>query len=219
MIKKKVKNTELYEEVWKMTTKTKDLEEKNIKFFKQIAKYYDLPIFSNWLNSPQKKILNIIKIKPKSRILDVGFGTGNFLKFLYEYDKSLELYGIDISKEMLDIARKKLNRKAKLKLQPVEKLKKENYFDYVFSTEAFHHFPNQDMAIRNMHNSLKNNGKLIIIDLTFGRFFNWLFHKIEPGNSKMNMMEDFKILFKQYKFKNIKQKKLGWFFILTVGEK
>ena len=66
---------------------------------------------------------------------------------------------------------------------------------------------------------MKKEGKLIIVDLDFGVFLNKIFHIIEPGNSGMNSVEDFRRLLKKHKFRNIHIKRIGLFAILAIGEK
>ncbi len=195
------------------------LSQDNIKFFNKIAKYYDKWVLGIWLNRILRKATTEVKIKDNSAVLDAGCGTGNFLKILENKDKTLKLYGIDISPKMLKIAGKKLKNKVELNLVAVEKINYNCKFDYIFSTEAFHHYENQKKAMKNFNNALKKKGKLIIADLNFGRILNWIFHKIEPGNSKMNSSADFYRLFEKYVFKNIKQKRLSLFVIMTIGEK
>ena len=145
----------------------KDLEQKNKEFFNKIAGYYDKGIFKNLLFNPIKKAVEFVKVKKNSKILDAGCGTGNLLKILEDKNANLKLYGIDISKEMLKIAEKKLKNKAKLNLVAVEKIRYKDKFNYVFSTEAFHHYENQDKAMENFYKALKKNGELIIVDLSF----------------------------------------------------
>jgi len=192
--------------------------QENINFFNKIARYYDKGIFGIWLNRILIKLLKEIEIKENSIILDVGCGTGNFLKILSK-NKTLILCGLDISPKMIKIAKKKLGKKANLKLMPIENLRDKNKFNYIFSTEAFHHYSNQKKAMRNFYYALKKNGRLIIVDLSFGRILNWIFHKIEPGNSGMNSRRDFYRLLKKYGFRNIQQKRLSLVTIMTLGEK
>jgi len=163
-------------------------------------------------------LLKEINLKNSSKILDAGCGTGNFLEIL-SVNKTLELYGIDISPRMLEIAKKKLKNKAKLNLIDVEKIGYRNKFDYIFSIEAFHHFSNQEIVMRKFFNALKKKGKLMIVDFDFSLVLNWIFHIIEPGNSKMNSKKDFHNLFKKHNFKNIKQKRFFVFVVMTLGEK
>lgn len=218
----------------------------NKRFFNKVASYYDF-LLKRIIKKVQKRAietagiqkipnrnflsLQICHNKPpnintdlkidktsKGSLLDVGFGTGNL--FLLLKNTKLKLFGIDISQKMLKIAKEKLkkeNIKANLKILAVENLKEKNKYDFIFCTEAFHHFSNKEKALENMKNALKKNGVLIIADINF-YFLNYLFHLIEPGNTGILSAKKFVFLFKKFNFKNIKQEKMP-FTILTRGEK
>ena len=66
-----------------------------------------------------KKTVSLIETDPDDKVLDIGFGNGYLLRYLFRKTKS-DLYGIDISEDMLKLAAKK-NREAekqgKLNLQ------------------------------------------------------------------------------------------------------
>ena len=51
-------------------------------------------------------IFNIIRKKEKASVLDIGFGTGTLIKKLY--DEGYEIYGVDFSKKMIEIAQDKM---------------------------------------------------------------------------------------------------------------
>lgn len=188
----------------------------NLKFFNKVAKFYDLVNF--WFESVILRLLKEVKIKNNSTILDAGCGTGSFLNILSK-NKTLKLYGIDVSRKMLEIAKKKLKDRAKLSLTPVEKIDCKNKFDYIFSIIAMHHYSDQEKAIKNFYQSLKNNGKLIILDVDLGKSLNKIFHRIEPANTKIYSKEEIYGLLKRYKFKNIQQKRSCLLFLLNVGKK
>ncbi len=192
--------------------------QKNRNFFNNIAKHYDNQLLKSWFMKALKKTINLIKIKENSKILDIGCGTGNLLKILEDENKNLEIYGIDISEKMLEIAKTKL-KISKLSIQSAENIDfKDNSFDLVFSTEAFHHYSDYNLIMNNIKRVLKKHGRLIVMDVDFGFFLNAIFHIIEPGNNKMHSPLEFKRLFKEHNFKNIYQKRINLFFILTVGE-
>jgi ubiquinone/menaquinone biosynthesis C-methylase UbiE len=190
---------------------------KNRIFFNRIAKYYDFSIFKKWQENVKNTAFEMTYLKDHTKILDAGCGTGSLLGMLNKINKTLQLYGIDISPVMLKIAKKKLI-KANFKLSSVEKINEKEFYDYIFSTDAFHHYENQDLAMRNFYRALKKEGRLVIIDFDFG-IFNHIFHKIEPGNNKMNSSLEFMNLFKKYGFKEIKQKRVGLFNVITIGKK
>ena len=125
------------------------LEESNVKFFKRLANRYYKGLFGKIKDNRIKKTLEFANVKKNSKILDIGCGTGSLLYSLSK-DKSLKLYGTDLSKDMLKIANEKLKDNANLKLGNVENnlLKyKKNYFDYIFIEDAFHHLPNYEKLI------------------------------------------------------------------------
>jgi ubiquinone/menaquinone biosynthesis C-methylase UbiE len=192
------------------------LLKENLKFFNKVARFYDLVSFL--FGIVLFRLIKEVKIKNNSTILDAGCGTGSFLKILSK-NKTLKLYGIDVSRIMLEIAKKKLKDRAKLSLTPVEKIDYKNKFDYIFSIIAMHHYSDQEKAIKNFYQSLKNNGKLIILDVDLGKSLNRVFHRIEPTNTKVYSKEEIYELLKRYKFKNIQQKRLCLLFLLNVGKK
>ena len=115
------------------------IEQRNKSFFNKLAKYYDSSLFRSLNKKFPEKIIKLVNIKPNSKILDAGCGTGNLLYLLLKQKKNLNLIGIDISPEMLKIAKRKLKGKTKFMLMPVEKINEKNKFDYIFSVDAFQH--------------------------------------------------------------------------------
>jgi ubiquinone/menaquinone biosynthesis C-methylase UbiE len=190
----------------------------NEKFFNFVASKYD-NVCGGWTLRVQKRALGKVAIKNGYRILDSGCGTGNFLKTLEMGGKRLSLYGIDISKEMLRIASDRLV-KSKLKLESAEKLRfKKNFFNIIFSTDAFHHYYDKNKAMSNFYKCLKSGGNLVIIDLDFGVVLNKLFKMIEPGNNGALNRKQMKELFLSHGFSDIKQSKVGFFTLMTWGVK
>ena len=71
-------------------------------------------ILYKYLNTKRKKVENKIfktLIKPPSKVLDIGCGTGFFLKRIYEnFKDSIKYYGIDLSEEAIMLARKNFKK-------------------------------------------------------------------------------------------------------------
>jgi len=200
----------------------KKVKEKNKKFFDFWASFYDCnwTLIKPWLFYIQKRIINNLNIRNDAKLLDIGCGTGDAL-FLISKKTSAKLYGVDISEKMIEKAIKKLREKAILKLSDAENLPfNDNTFDYVLSTEAFHHFPNPDTAVKEISRVLKKNGRFVLADVNF--YFNFihkLFKILEPGHVRIYSMEEFKTLFEKNNLKIIEQKRTGLFAILTIGRK
>lgn len=189
----------------------------NKKFFDKISPWYDI-FCGNLTSRMQNKVIKSLDIDENAMVLDAGCGTGNLLSILEKSEKSLILYGIDISQKMLSIARKKL-KTSNLMRVAVEDMQFKNFFDYAFSIDCFHHYADSNQSMKSLYLSLKQNGYLVVIDFNLGPFLNKLFQKIELGNSGIYSSAEIKTLFEKYEFKYVKQKKLGFFNIMTIGKK
>lgn len=192
-------------------------DKENLNFFNKWAKTYDLGIFQFWMRGFQKPALKIIDTTNKPKILDISCGTGELLLKLK--DKA-ELTGGDISEEMLKVARKKLPQQVLLKKADVHDLPFETgTFDYVITTEAFHHYADQKKALSEMKRVTKKGGKVLVIDINFFLApLHRLFEKLEPGCIKINSRKEMRELFEQSGLGNIKQQRSFIFAVMTSGE-
>lgn len=104
------------------------------------------------------------------KILDIGFGTATLTKKLY--DDGYNIFGVDFSKEMINIANKKMPN-ANLFCYDFSKglpeaLKNEK-FDFIISTYAIHHLDNNQKVtfLKSLYKMLSDNGKIFIGDVAF----------------------------------------------------
>jgi len=199
----------------------KDITEQNKQYFSSWSSNYDWKLFQFWMKRFQKPIVKILDQTRPATLLDISCGTGEFLKELTQLKPKYTLYGADITQGMLDKARKKLPPSIHLSLADVHHLPfKDNYFDYVTNTEAFHHFENQTKALQEMVRITKKNGKMIIVDINFFfRSIHYLFEKLEPGCVKVNSKKEMRQLFEDAGLKNITQQRNFLFAVMTIGEK
>lgn len=132
----------------------------------QMAKYYDLFYKDKDYNKEINFIVNLIK--DRKTILDVGCGTGIHMHLLESI--GFEVDGIDLSKDMLDIAAARVNGKVYQGNLLDYKINKK--YDAIISMFAvFNHLKNYEeleIGIINSYNHLKDNG-ILIIDLHNGR--------------------------------------------------
>lgn len=192
--------------------------QKNRHLFDRWAKSYDNAVFQFWLRKFHAPAAAELQLNPKTKVLDLSCGTGELLKSLLG---KAELYGVDISEGMLKIAAQKLGQKVKLLKADVHELPfEDNFFDYVITTEAFHHYYGQPSALKEMVRVTKKTGKVIIVDINFFlKPVHWLFQKLEPGCVKVNSKKEMKILFEEAGLKNIRQRRNFLFAVMTTGEK
>ena len=109
-------------------------------------------------------------IKPNSKVLDIGFGTGILTKKIY--DNNCDVYGIDFSSEMVNICKNKMPNgkfyECDFNNELPSDILKEKY-DYIISTYAIHHLTDVKKIefISLLKTLLNDNGKIIIGDISF----------------------------------------------------
>ena len=116
------------------------------------------------------------------RILEIGCGTGKNLQALARRFPNADLTGIDLSGEMLDIARRKLtplSNRVQLHEQAYSAaLAEENGFDLVLFSYALSMFnPGWDSAIEAAKHDLSPNGVIAVVDFhdsPFSTFRKWM---------------------------------------------
>lgn len=118
-------------------------EDKNIKLY---SPYID--IFINNLHG--------------KNILDVGCASGEFTNYLKT--KDLNVLGIDFSKEMLEIAKKRF-KDIDFLCSDVCTYNSDVKFDGIFSKDVLFHLPDEDLenVIKKFYDILNINGKMLII--------------------------------------------------------
>jgi putative AdoMet-dependent methyltransferase len=115
-------------------------------------------------------IFNEIMQKEKSKVLDIGFGTGVLTHKLYENGHQVD--GIDFSSEMIAIAITKMPRANLIEWDISNGLPDEILsmkYDAIVSTYALHHLTDEAKIkfIQNLLSLLKDDGKIFIGDIAF----------------------------------------------------
>lgn len=104
------------------------------------------------------------RVDKEGAVIDIGTGTGWLLsKITKKYPDSF-VVGIDVSRKMIKIARKKLNGgKMHFVVSPAEHMPfKNGTFDFVVSLLVWEHVSEQDKVIRKIFSMLKPGGKFIL---------------------------------------------------------
>ena len=142
---------------------------KNI--FESISSEYDfmndLMTFKNH-SKWKKEIAEIAKYSSPKKILDVATGTGDIAINLSKI-KGSKIEGVDVSGNMLKIARKKINElkidNIVLKTCEAENLVfEDNHFDVVSIGYGVRNFSNLEKGLSESYRVLKKDGKLIILE-------------------------------------------------------
>ncbi len=133
------------------------------------AKEWD-ELRGSYLNADEVDALlsNVIDEQKPKAVLDIGTGTGHILKIISRF--AHDIAGIDISRDMLSLARKRLEgcvtdlRRADMNQLPFE----DDRFDLVTMHLSLRHASRPDQAIKEAARVLSRDGTLIVIDLEEG---------------------------------------------------
>ena len=149
--------------------------------YKRIARFYDR-IFEP-LNSGLRAIgLKMFPAFEGMTVLDVGCGTGVHLEL---YQKAgCEVFGIDLSPSMLQVARKRLGERAHLHPGDASKMPySDQTFDLIIMSTVLHEMSNgvRSALITESKRILKKDGRILLIDFHPGPvqpFKGWVYKSI-----------------------------------------
>ncbi|MFH1290826.1 MAG: protein-L-isoaspartate O-methyltransferase [Nanoarchaeota archaeon] len=124
-------------------------------------------------------MLNLLEIKPKQRILEIGSGCGYVLALLAELSPSSKIHGIEIIKPLASKSRKYLENYNNIKVynnNGFQGLKEKAPFDRILISAAADKLPEQ------LYSQLSNNG--IIVTPVNGSIF-----QIKKNDNKIKTKE------------------------------
>lgn len=198
-------------------------KENSKKTFNKQAFEYDSNIQGQHARKLYQPILEVLLGKHISSLLDLGCGTGELLKEIYLLGITDKLIGMDISPNMISVAKQKLSNTAKLILGDSEKLPfQKNSFDVVVCNDSFHHYPSPDKVLEEVSRVLKKEGLLIIGDcwqpIGARQIMNCYMKHSNEGDVKIYSKREM-ISFLSNHFCQIEWKKIGYTSSLTTAKK
>ncbi len=144
-----------------------------VEFFNQIAKEWDSIIEVN--EEKINTLLSKLNITDNSKVLDIGTGTGVLIPFLKSLNPNGYIKGVDISSEMLNVAREKFRNieKVSFELVDVEKDVINETYDSIVLYSMFPHLKYKTNTIKKLvEKNLEKSGQLIIAHSNSRTFLN-----------------------------------------------
>lgn len=206
----------------------KSLEYKAVvREYSQRAKSYD-NVHKRFISESQNLVLRSISLYKDKKILDIGCGTGAFiysiLKFLGD---RCEIVGIDISDEMLNIAKKRLRDykntfliRAKAEAIPYP----ESYFDVICCINVLQYWRDINIVVAEFLRVLKDKGRLFLVGFctdylpfkVIERVWRWLI----PSHRRAYSLKEMSLILDKAGFNLIKAEnyKIGWFWSVMLIE-
>ena len=163
--------------------------------YRRYAGAYDL-MFGPVLNPGRVSALPLVNNRPKQRILEVGVGTGLSLAY---YRKDAQITGIDVSPEMLEIARRRVARKRLTNVEALLEMDAENLdfpdgsFDLVIALYVASVVPNPHRLVAEMRRVCRPGGELVLVNHFSGRTV--LMRAIERGLTPLSKLIGFRTSF------------------------
>ena len=117
----------------------------------------------------RRSALKYIELPEGCKILDLACGTGDFTIELARRWPNAEIIGVDLTPEMLDIARVKLSEARNVTYltgdaQNLSMLEAKQ-FSLVVCAFGFRNFPNKAKALSECHRLLADGGRLVVLEL------------------------------------------------------
>jgi ubiquinone/menaquinone biosynthesis C-methylase UbiE len=144
-----------------------------IDYFGKSAPYYDIILdlltFKQYAGF-QKRAVKILAPEKGEKILDLCSGTGRVASWIASaVGDEGEVLGIDISKSMVDVAKKRyggLKSVMFLNKDVTKPWDYQNYFDGIFTSYALHELPEKKRLSALEHSclALKEKGRMVIAD-------------------------------------------------------
>lgn len=134
------------------------------------AKLYDNLTGVKGVNRGFEEIAEFVKSRTnQGKLLDIGTGPGRLLYKINKLNPQLELYGLDISESMLEIAKRNLQEIKNVELT-VGNISKTNYssnlFDCIVSTGSFYNWDNPVEGLNEIYRLLKKGKRAYIFEST-----------------------------------------------------
>ena len=144
-----------------------------IDYFGKSAPYYDtvldLLTFKQYAGF-QKRAMEVLAPQSGEKILDLCSGTGRVASWIAQaVGKEGEVVGMDISKRMVEVAKRRyggLKKVVFLHKDVTKPWQYQNYFDGIFTSFAIHELPEKKRlgALEHSFRALKEKGRMVIAD-------------------------------------------------------
>lgn len=134
-----------------------------------------------------KRLQHFFSNKPVARVLDVGCGSGDFIKLLdTTFEGKARITGIDPGEQWLKEARTRFQQEhiEFIRMSGEQLQFEDNTFDVVALSNALHHLENIEQTLNEMERVVKPGGWLLINEISNG--------ELTPAQENQRMLHHFK---------------------------
>lgn len=162
------------------------------------AQYYETMFITDTVKNyitGRRAALAVDRLKEGARFLDLGVGTGTIFEEILK-KREVQGFGMDYTKNMVQIARQKAGNKGANFLQGngVSLPFTDKSFDLVFSVDVFHHIAFEgldwvDTALSEVNRVLKPGGTLLIYEANPVNVY-WYYYMRKIGEDNARLMHN-----------------------------
>ncbi len=149
-----------------VTAQTHQTHQHNFKGAEQWAQEFDDPKRDAW--QKPHEVIQALALKPDAVVADIGSGTGYFSVRLAHMVPKGRVYGVDIEPDMVEYLAERAKRDGLENLIAVTGAPGNPFLpekvDLILMVDTFHHIEDRDRYFRTLHDSLKPDGRIAIID-------------------------------------------------------
>ena len=152
------------------------------------APFYDVLFPSVFYQTIHKQLIEYVELPEQPNVLDLGCGTGRLLDRLATQFPFLNGTGLDLSAQMLRIARRQNRHRPRLIYVQgnAESLPFANdQFDAVFNTFSFLHYPEPEPVFSEVSRILRPGGQFYLVDWTSPRQTETQYLPVSPGGIRL----------------------------------
>ena len=148
--------------------KVEDAYQKNAGYYDFAVKVF-YPLIGLRINRYRKKAVKCLNLEKGDFVVDLGCGTGLcFPLLMEEIGSGGQLLGVDISSEMLSVAKEKVRtagwENVELIHADIEEFDLPTGINGVISTGVFGYLDRREEVLEKINRSLLENGKVVIVD-------------------------------------------------------
>ena len=193
--------------------------------YNQLATVYDQR-WKHYVANTLEFLKAWVLLSSTEKVLDIACGTGEFERIVLAEHSTQEIVGIDISEQMLAIAKHKHHSFPSVSFQIANASVlpfADNNFDVVVSANAFHYFGNPVAALKEMRRVLKPGGRVVILDwcrdFIVCQICDVFLKLVDPAHRQCYTQEEFHHLLTTSGFEVERAKRLrfGWIWGLMIA--
>jgi len=199
------------------------------EFNRAAGRYDDSRVVRSYQRRTQALVVDDLRIERGMCVLDLGCGTGTAtLEIASRLEGTGKVVGLDLSEKMLEQAEQKLRElgytNVEFVLQSTSDLNYDEYFDYVLSTNAFHHFADKQDVLARVYKSLRPGGVFVVQDMCDDfalmkaiDLLGKLGEKAHVGSTTSRELRDL-LISTGFSDVEVRVTKLNWFWGIMIGK-